>query len=604
MRTRAGFKPTLESFATAYADQAADEFVIPESFDGMEYAAVEALYAQAREQFDALYSSDVGSRTDVQLSQLAQITEGLEALAAELAARDAAAAEAEAEAEALAARIHGLRANTDEETSEEADDEGEDTEDEEEEPPAEDESAAETIVAAATPRREVRLPRFTRQAPAEPTAASASVIHSAGEGTGFAAGTGMSIDDLGRAIDRKLGSANEAQYRSAYASGRRLRQQHSIATLERNFDGLMISDEGPEATLAILDQAADPARVRGRNGETGLVASGGWCAPSETLYDLLELETRDGMFSLPEVGINRGGIRFTRGPSFGDIFSQINGFSFTEEEDIDGKYQPGADGNVVGPKPCYHVECTDFEDVRLGVDGLCITAGLLMSKGYPELIARTVRGALVAHEHRMNARLIQAVVADSTPVNMGTQVGTVAPLLDSIEKQVLHYRATHRLGLNQVLEATFPFWVFGAIRSDLSRREGVDLIDVPDARIRAWFASRGVSAQFVYNWQQIDTTAAGDFTAWPTTVSFTLYLAGTFVRGSSPLITLDTLYDSTLLANNDYTALFTEEGWLVAKRGFDSRVVTVGVDFPGAAAASQVIAASGAVVPPVTPEGV
>ena len=79
-------------------------------------------------------------------------------------------------------------------------------------------------------------------------------------------------------------------------------------------------------------------------------------------------------------------------------------------------------------------------------------------------------------------------------------------------------------------------------------------------------------------------------------MKFLLYSAGTWVRGSNDIITLDTLYDSTLLANNDYTALFTEEGWLVAKRGVDSRLVTVNITANGGYGAPQLLAHDGTAV--------
>src|SRR5690606_10077106 len=108
------------------------------------------------------------------------------------------------------------------------------------------------------------------------------------------------------------------------------------------------------------------------------------------------------------------------------------------------------------------------------------------------------------------------------------------------------------------------------------------LLSVPDSRIDAWFRERGINPQFVYNWQAVDATAATAFTAWPTTVSFLLYSAGTWFKGVSDIITLDTIYDSVLLGNNDYTALFSEEGWYVATRGQDSRLVTTSITASGA----------------------
>src|SRR3546814_10290457 len=73
----------------------------------------------------------------------------------------------------------------------------------------------------------------------------------------------------------------------------------------------------------------------------------------------------------------------------------------------------------------------------------------------------------------------------------------------------------------------------------------------------------------------IGTTAASDFLSWPNTVDFLLYPAGTWVKGAADVLTLDTNYDSVGLGQNNYTALFTEEGYLMAKMCHDSRVITV-----------------------------
>ena len=64
------------------------------------------------------------------------------------------------------------------------------------------------------------------------------------------------------------------------------------------------------------------------------------------------------------------------------------------------------------------------------------------------------------------------------------------------------------------------------------------------------------------------------------------------------MITLDTIYDSVLLGQNDYTALFTEEGWLVAQRCPDSRIVSVPVCPDGATAAGVDIACNGTAATP------
>lgn len=607
------FTPTTISLATAYDDQSGpSELVIPESFEGMEYTAVAELFTSATEAFDALYALSTDELSTEQLDQLAKLTDGLEALASEIAKRDAEKSDRADAAAALAARVKGLSADTEAGSDTEGeqlsadtdsgDEDEEDGEEDDEDNSSEDDSAAETVVASGSKRTELRVPlsgikRKTQNPPAnsQVTGVKSVAFASGDAGTGYAAGEGVDFLDMAKAIDRKLTGYNSGQFDNAAKGGRHLREQHGIASFARNIPKeLTINSSDREHVDSVITRAVDEKRLP----QGGLVAAGGWCAPSETLYDLLELESRDGMLSLPEVGIARGGISFTTGPDFGDLYSQFTGFQFTEEEDEDGLYQPSAEGNVEGPKPFHRIECPDFQEVRLEVAGLGIQAGLLMSRGYPEVIARAIRGALVAHEHRLNGVMIQRLVAGSTAVTMPSTPGATASILNSIELQATHYRYTHRLPQNATLEAVFPLWLRGAMRADLARREGLEVFEVNDARLNSWLASRQIAPQFVYNWQSIDGTAASAFTAWPSTVSFMLYSAGTWVRGSTDIITLDTIYDSTLLGQNDYTALFTEEGWLVAKRGFDSRVVSVPLCLDGGVAAAIALECDGTATAP------
>src|SRR5690625_3904804 len=274
------------------------------------------------------------------------------------------------------------------------------------------------------------------------------------------------------------------------------------------------ADRGPGASNdlehveSVLRRAADERRLQGGSllESASLTASGGWCAPSETLYDLLEVESRDGLLSLPEVGARRGGISRTLGPDFRDIFATDIGWNYTEQEDIDGDY----DGAGGGSKPCYRIDCPDFEEFRLQVAGVCIQSGLLQQRPYPEVLSRTTRGVLVAHDHKMSARKINAIVEGSDAVTIpAPQAGALAPLLTSLELQVEHMRYVRRLSRNATMEAILPYWVRGVVRADLARRNGVDLPNVSDSQIDGWFRSRGINPQYVYDWQDL-TGDAGD----------------------------------------------------------------------------------------------
>lgn len=615
-----GRRESLFPLATNYEDQAAgddDAIVFPEDFSDLDDAAVDGLLNGALEAFQDIYG-DGSNLTDAQVDALSALTEGITRTKAEKDARQAKADERAAEAAALAAQAGiSLGADTDGDTGAGAGDTG--TEGGEPETGGTDSASADApdggetapvedgaLVASGTGARRVPLSQVRRPRASAPrrevvpadrygnrTISDILRLPDGSAGTDWSTMAGI--------VDDRLRSFPEADYARAARSGRRLRQQHSLAVIQKPVDErFLVKNKDPQHIEEVIAAARNEANLdNGRGGAGSLVAAGGWCAPSETIYDLCELESRDGLLSVPEITINRGGINFTQGPDFSSIYS-ATGFCFTEQDDIDGTYAPGAtpeDPNVEGDKPCYHIECPEFDEERLDVCGLCLTAGLLQARGYPEVIARVLRGALVGHDHRMNANVIAKMVAGSTAVTMPSpQVGATAPVLTAIELQVEHLRTVNRMSRNATLEAVFPMWVHGVIRSDLSRRLGVDMLSVTNAQINAWFTQRGVAPQFVYDWQDIATTAASGFTQWPTTVDFLLYPAGTWVKGAADVITLDTIYDSVGLGQNNYTALFTEEGYLMAKMCHDSRVVTVSICPDGSTGAGVDIDCDGTAV--------
>jgi hypothetical protein len=660
-----------------------DELVIPDDLSGLDREAVQALHDQAVNAFNEIYGDGSVELSDTDYQTLATVTEAVERLRADLATRDEQSAERQAGLADLAGRVNPAEPDAaDADPAEPA--EGEDPD------PAEGDGAATEGDEFASRQLAQRLPiaglraRVSRNRPvARPGQAAQGMreyVTAAADLPGYANGASMNWSDIGRALDGRLRSFNAAQFQAAHDRGRAMRQQYGVAVVRRPMPAdRVIHSNDPAHVDEVIRRATDQSTLPGGS----LVAAGGWCAPSEILYDLLELESNDGIVSVPEIGIARGGIQWTTGPDYSDIFTGAGaGFFYSEAQDIAGSYSQGTNqkqtltasgtvsggtftitlpasdaflfpattvpipfgataaqvaaalgaiapagtvtatggplpgtpvvvtfGGILGSlslpllivngaaltgstplitptittagvvgttgKPTFLVPCPAFQEKRLDLLGVSISAGLLAQRGYPEVLARTVRGALIVHEHKIAASVIAQMVAGSTAVVMpGTEVGNTSPILSAIEMQVDHYRYAHRMPRTTTYEAIFPFWTHGVIRSDLSHRLGINFFDVTDAMINGWFSARGIAAQFVYNWQDI-TGTADQFTAWATSIQFLLYAAGTWVKGTSDIITLDTIYDSVNLAQNDFTALFTEEGFLVAKRGFDSRVVTV-----------------------------
>jgi hypothetical protein len=130
-------------------------------------------------------------------------------------------------------------------------------------------------------------------------------------------------------------------------------------------------------------------------------------------------------------------------------------------------------------------------------------------------------------------------------------------------------------------------WFLAQIRAALSRRRGVALLSVTDAEILDWFSMRRAMPQFVYDWQDNFSGLVGGpggvtpLEALPTSGQFLVYPSGTWVKAVQDVVSLDTIYDSTLLQTNQYTAIFAEDGWAMLQMCPDSRLYEVALDPSG-----------------------
>lgn len=316
-----------------------------------------------------------------------------------------------------------------------------------------------------------------------------------------------------------------------------------------------------------------------------IVAAAGWCAPSETDYDICLQITTDGLVDFPEVQARRGGIRHNTGIEFDSIFGGGTGFFNLTEAQV-------AAGTT---KTCLEIPCPAFIDTRLGVTGLCLTGNILSIRGYPEFTATFTRGALAASAHQINREQIASVVAQSLPVVLtGFQPwlsdgSVVSQVFSAVELAIVDIKYRLRLMQSATLEVVMPFWILAQMRADWVRRNGTgngaEAVTLADSAITSAFSARGAHVQYVYDWQDAfaNGSASGspgsDFplTELPLSLQFLVYPAGTWVRAVSDVITLNSVYDSTKLATNQVTHLFTETGWAMVQMCPVSRVYTVNI---------------------------
>lgn len=417
---------------------------------------------------------------------------------------------------------------------------------------------------------------------------------------GFAAG--QELKDLGDLTKAFLGKVKTFSALGALRTSSEP-VHYQVATLTRDYPAefsVFNRDEDDEILRQVTNEARLPggsliqaAALRRKELENdprvdSLVAATGWCAPSETVYDTCFQGTVSGLFDAPEVQARRGGIRHNQGIDFTGVFGGGTGFFNLSEAQV-----------IAGTtKSCVEIPCPSFVDDRLGVTGLCITGNILQNRGYPEFVRDWMRAAMVASAHQINSLQIAAVVAGSTAVTLSSPPfatdGTVtSQLLAAVEMAIVDMKYRLRMNPDATLEVVFPWWVLAQFRADMSRQNGGDALArqrVTNAQINGWFSERGARVQWVYDWQDafaptdvvggVAGNAPGSAVAipqFPTGVKFLVYPTGTWVRAVNDVITLNAIYDSTKLATNQNTQLFTETGWAMMRMCPLSRVYTINI---------------------------
>lgn len=382
---------------------------------------------------------------------------------------------------------------------------------------------------------------------------------------------------------------------SRFMVGGRSMIRHQGAAIQRRFTDDLRITETTRSPLDVLDYASSERRLPGgslRASAQQLVQAGkaltaavGWCAPSEMIYDLCMLETIDGILDLPEVQASRGGFQIPEngGPNFATIYDSIgdDGDVILTEYDVEN----GAD------KVCVEIPCPPFVDVRMDVAYVCITGALLQRRGYPEAVTRFSQGAMVALAHKVNESVIARIVAGSGSATLIPTIGgsddAASQLLSAVETAIEDIKYRNRMGRGSTMEIVLPAWVIAPIRAALARRRGVMAINVSDSEILAAFTTRGAVPRFVYDWQDAFSGLVGGpggadpIEEFPDTVSFLAYPAGTWTKIVRDVVNLDTVYDNALLTQNQFTALFFEDGFNVMKMCPESRLYTVGIDPAG-----------------------
>ncbi|AMD42755.1 major capsid hexamer protein [Streptomyces phage Xkcd426] len=543
----------------------ADAYELPEDLGTLSDEDIEQHLTAAAREMKKIATADVATAKTV--PALRSLRDTITSLKTEQDARITAAAETAAEIDALMAETFG-----EDETETTASAEAEATT--EAAPEAEDETpkvVEPTTVVTASARRSMNLAAVRAAKAGNGTGLSRYLPAEQPREIEIVASVDVPGYRPGQEID--LGQITEGVMRRATGLKTAGGGTGMVASYRLPFPAEQIvndSSSAPEGTNALM-LSSDQRRLNGGD----LVASGGWCAPSETIYDITDIACPDMLWDAPEVQLNRGGLRFFRTPTL-DVAALT--WTWTEAQDIAAATQPG------GPdKPCFVIPCPAPIDVRAQAIGVCLQVGILTQRFFPEMVDWYVRNSMIAHEIRIKTAMYDAArnSAATTAVTMRDSFATFSAVYEAVALQAADMIERHNLCDSTQLEVVFPWWSKNMMLTDLARQEGKDMSEVGADDIQRAFSELGVRVQ----WARGLPPAVGaggaigqatPATTWPTQIEFLIYPAGNFQIGRGPEINLGVIIDSVTVATND-EKIFSEEAVVLIDRMGLARRVTLEV---------------------------
>ena len=344
-------------------------------------------------------------------------------------------------------------------------------------------------------------------------------------------------------------------------------EQHIVASITTQYS---------EDRTLTQDAEANWDKIQAVSSPEAIVASGGHSAPFTVKYDIFGVGTteRPVRDALPRFQADRGGIRFITPPVLSDYDNAVG--VWTNVVDT----SPGTD-----TKASLTVSAATENTVATDAVTLQLQFGNLMTRAYPELIARHNELGLIQHAREAETQILTRLTALSTAVTSTSLIGMGRDFLVQLGRAAAQYRGRHRLPADFPLRAIIPAWVKDAMAADLTIAMPGDNTMNAYAEIDGFIASRGINPCYTLDGSAMTgSQGANAMNEFTDTFVWYLFAEGTFLFLDGGTLDLGIIRDSTLVGTNDYK-MFVETFEGVAKVGVESLKVTSTINVNGVAAA-------------------
>jgi len=347
-------------------------------------------------------------------------------------------------------------------------------------------------------------------------------------------------------------------------------EQHIVASITTQF---------PEERTLTQDAESNWNKIQNVVGPEALVASGGHQAPFEVKYDIFGIGSavRPLRDSLPRFQADRGGIRYIVPPVLSDYPNAVGVWTAANDS-----------AETPSPSAKLSLSVTAASETTVATDAVTLQLqfGNLLTRAYPELIARHNELGLIQHAREAEGQILSRLTTLSTAVTTTSIIGMGRDYLVQLGRAASAYRARHRLEADAPLRVIAPAWVKDAMAADLTLSAPGDSTMSAYGEIDAYIASRGINMTWHLDDSNMTGAQSGSAALNEFYDSFTWYIfaEGTFLFLDGGTLDLGIIRDSTLVGTNDYK-MFVETFEGVAKVGVESLKVVSTISVNGAAAA-------------------
>ena len=411
---------------------------------------------------------------------------------------------------------------------------------------------------------------------------------------GYTAGSTIdSISDVAVAMEKRIHSLRRVNGGDG--------EQHIVASFSTLY---------PEERTLSTDPESNKAKIDAVVGQQALVASGGHAAPFEVKYDIFGLGSttdRPVRDLLPKFQADRGGVRFVTPPTIislnntaadaTTVYDYANAVGLWNETTATpsvASWRNNIADSTVTVKGSLTVLAAAEQTAQTDAVTLQLQFGNLMTRAYPELIARHNELALVQHAREAELNLLNKIGTASKAVNAhvltteaASVIGVGRDFLVQVRKAATAMRSRHRLSTDTRLKAIVPAWLFEAMAADLTlNMPGDGNLGVGVNEIKGYLSNINVdlTASLDLNSYGGQPGTAAKLLEFPDSFDWYLFAEGTFLFLDGGTLDLGIIRDSSLVNTNDYK-MFIETFEGIAFVGVESLKITTAINVNGIAAA-------------------